>query len=145
MSSLIETRPSSARIGKLRRAAGLLHLVLAILLAAAVVVQVYLIGAYVFGAGSGALDAHTSVGWSAHTSEMVLFVAALAAWLPRTDIALSFALVAIGTAQVALASSVKWLGGLHPLLALVVLGLAGVLAHRGIRRHRTARRLAGAL
>ena len=52
--------------GKVRRAAALLHLSLAVLIAAAVVVQVYLIGAYIFGAGQGALDAHRSVGWAAH-------------------------------------------------------------------------------
>lgn len=135
---------SPARMGKLRRVAGLVHLLLATLIAAAVFVQVYLIGAYIFGAGSGALEAHESVGWSAHTAEMVLFVAALAAWLPRTDIVLSFALVAIGTAHVVLAGSVEWLGGLHPLLALVVLGLAGELAHRGVRRRRATRGHGGA-
>lgn len=120
--------------GKVRRAAALLHLSLAVLIAAAVVVQVYLAGASIFGAGQGALDAHRAVGWSAHTGEILLIVAALVARLPRTDTLLSLALVAIGTAQVALASSVKWLGGLHPLFALVVLALAITLASRGLRR-----------
>jgi len=122
--------------GKVRQAAALLHLSLAVLIAAAVVVQVYLIGAYSFGAGQGALDAHKSVGWSAHTGELLLLVAALVARLPRTDMLLSLALVVIGTAQVALASSVKWLGGLHPLFALAVLALALALASRGLRRLR---------
>lgn len=122
--------------GKVRQAAALLHLSLAVLIAAAVVVQVYLIGAYSFGAGQGALDAHKSVGWSAHTGELLLLVAALVARLPRTDTLLSLALVVIGTAQVALASSVKWLGGLHPLFALAVLALALALASRGLRRLR---------
>ena len=124
--------------GRVRRAAALLHLSLAVLIAAAVVIQVYLAGAFIFGAGQGALDAHRSVGWSAHTGEMLLFAAALVARLPRTDILLSLALVVIGTAQVALASSVKWLGGLHPLFALVVLGMATTLASRGLRRRRAA-------
>lgn len=131
--------PAAANVpGKVGRAAALLHLALAVLIAAAVVVQVYLIGAYIFGAGQGALDAHRSAGWAAHTGEILLFVAALVARLPRTDTLLSLALVVIGTAQVALASSVKWLGGLHPLLALVVLGLAITLACRGLRRRRVA-------
>lgn len=122
--------------GKVRQAAALLHLSLAVLIAAAVIVQVYLIGAYSFGAGQGALDAHKSVGWSTHTGELLLLVAALVARLPRTDMLLSLALVVIGTAQVALASSVKWLGGLHPLFALAVLALALALASRGLRRLR---------
>lgn len=124
--------------GRASRAAALVHLSLAVLIAAAVVVQVYLAGAYIFGAGQGALDAHRSVGWSAHTGEILLFVAALVARLPRTDTLLSLALVVIGTAQVALANSVKWLGGLHPAFALVVLALAITLASRGLRRRRAA-------
>jgi len=37
-------------------------------------------------------------------------------------------LAVIGTAQVTLASSHRWVGGLHPLFALVVLALAVALA-----------------
>ena len=133
-----ESPAAPAAPGKVRRAAALLHLSLAVLIAAAVIVQVYLIGAYIFGAGQGALDAHKSAGWSAHAGEMLLLAAAVVARLPRTDMLLSLALAVIGTAQVALASSVKWLGGLHPLFALVVLGLAITLASRGLRRRRAA-------
>ena len=115
-----------------------MHLALALLIVVGVVVQVYLIGGYIFGAGNGALDAHTSVGWAVHTCEMLLFLAALAAWLPRGEIGLSFALVALGTLQVMLSAAEEWVGALHPLLALVVLALAGVLAQRGLRRHRRA-------
>ena len=120
----------------LRNTAGLVHLVLAVLVVLAVFAQVYLIGAYLFGAGEGALEAHTLVGWSTHTAEMVLFLMALLAWLPRTDLVLSLALVAVGTVQVILAGSVEWVGALHPLFALVVLIIAAALAHRGIRRRR---------
>ena len=131
-----EATHQGPRFGALRRGAALLHLILAVLISNAVCVQVYLIGAYIFGAGRGALEAHTSVGWSTHTAEMVLFLAALVAWLPRTDVLLSFLLVAIGTAQVTLAGSVAWVGALHPLLALVVLVIAATLVHRAIRRRR---------
>ena len=131
-----ELPAAPAAPGKVRRAAAMLHLSLAVLIAAAVIVQLYLIGAHIFGAGHGALDAHRSVGWSTHACEMLLLAAALVARLPRTDMLLSLALVVIGTAQVALASSVKWLGGLHPLFALAVLALALALASRGLRRLR---------
>ncbi len=127
-------------LDRLRNAAGLVHLLLSVLVVLAVFAQVYLIGAYIFGAGEGALEAHTSVGWSTHTAEMVLFLMALVAWLPRTDLLLSFALVAIGTVQVFLAASAEWVGALHPLFALVVLIIAAALAHRGLRRRRTGSR-----
>jgi hypothetical protein len=133
-STVSEVTHQGRRFGAVRRGAALMHLVLAVLISVAVCVQVYLIGAYIFGAGEGALDAHISVGWSTHTAEMVLFIAALAAWLPKTDLLLSFALVVIGTVQVMLAFSVEWVGALHPLLALIVLGTAATLAHRAIRR-----------
>jgi hypothetical protein len=120
-----------------RRAASGVHLVLAGAVVLAVFVQVYLIGAYIFGAGADVLDAHENVGFVTHGLEVLLFVAALVAWLERTDLLLSLTLAVIGTVQIALASETKWVGGLHPLLALVVFVLAAVLARRGIRRVRT--------
>jgi hypothetical protein len=116
-----------------------LHLVLALAVVVGVFVQVYLIGAYIFGAGQGALDAHKTAGWTIHGFEMLVFVAALIAWLPRVDLVLSLLLAVVGTVQVTLASEPRWIGGLHPLLALVVVGLAAALAQRGIRWRRDAR------
>jgi hypothetical protein len=124
-----------------RRAAGWLHLGLASAVVVGVFLQVYLIGSYIFGAGQGALDAHKSIGWTIHGFEMLVFLAALVAWLPWVDLVLSLLLAAIGTAQVALASEHRWVGGLHPLLALVVVGLAVALALRGIRLRRDRRLL----
>jgi hypothetical protein len=135
--SASDTAPTR-RPGGLRRALALVHLGLVLLVAAGVVVQVYLIGGYIFGAGEGALDAHTGVGWSVHTMEMLVFLVALAAWLPRGEILLSLALAVLGTVQVVLAGGEEWVGALHPLFALLVLGLAGALAHRGFRRRRAA-------
>jgi hypothetical protein len=120
-----------------RRAAGWVHLVLAGAIVLGVFVQVYLIGAYIFGAGAGALDAHKNVGFTVHGLEVLVFVVALIAWLPRTDLLLSLALAVIGTVQVTLADETKWVGGLHPLGALFVLALAGILMRRGIQRKRT--------
>ena len=115
-----------------RRAARWTHLVSAALVALAVFAQVYLIGAYIFGAGQDVLEAHRSVGFTAHLFECLVFVAALVAWLPRTDVLLSLALAVIGTAQIALASAHGWTGGLHPLFALVVLMLAALILRRAV-------------
>ena len=117
------------------------HLVLALAVVAGVLVQVYLIGAYIFGAGPGALDAHKTAGWTVHGFEMLLFVAALLAWLPWVDLVLSLLLAVLGTVQVALASEHRWVGGLHPLLALFVVGLAAALVLRAVRRRRATRLL----
>ncbi len=149
MTTVTEPHPSQAsrqprRFARARGVAALIHLLLAALIVAAVFAQVYLIGAYIFGAGDGALEAHTSVGWATHTAEMVLFLAALVAWLPRTDVVLSFVLVAIGTIQVVLAGSVAWVGALHPLFALLVLVIAATLVQRGFSRHRSERAAQGA-
>ena len=117
------------------------HVVLALAVVAGVVVQVYLIGAYIFGAGPGALDAHKTAGWTVHGLEMLVFVAALMAWLPWVDLVLSLLLAVLGTVQVALASEHDWVGGLHPLLALFVVGLAAALVLRAGRRRRATRLL----
>jgi len=127
---------TSRALNGVRVGARWLHLALVLAVVAGVFVQVYLIGAYIFGAGQGALDAHKSAGWTVHGLEMLVFLAALVAWLPWVDLVLSLLLAVIGTAQVALASEHRWVGGLHPLLALVVVGLAALLAWRAIRRRR---------
>jgi hypothetical protein len=127
-----ERRP---RPGGVRRTAAWLHLVAAAAIAAGVFVQVYLIGAYLFGAGQGVLDAHRSVGFATHAIEVLVLVLALAARLARADVLLSLALAVTGTVQIALASSERWIGGLHPLLALVVLALALMLVRRRARAY----------
>ena len=116
--------------GRVRRVAGWLHLVAASAVVLAVFVQVYLIGAYIFGAGEGALDAHKAVGWTANELEGVVLISALVAWLPRRDILLSLGLAVIGTVQVSFAEAHMWVGGLHPLFALVVFVTAGVIVRR---------------
>ncbi|MDP9292897.1 MAG: hypothetical protein M3O90_00500 [Actinomycetota bacterium] len=118
----------------LQRGAAGLHLVLVAAIALGVFLQVYLIGAYSFGAGQAALDAHRTAGFTVHGLEVLVFLVALLAWLPRTDIILSAALAVLGTVQIALASATTWVGALHPLGALFVLVLATVL----LRRRRSA-------
>ena len=122
-------------LGRVRRVAGWLHLITAAAVLTAVFVQVYLIGAYIFGAGQGALDAHEAVGWTANELELVVLICALVAWLPRRDLLLSLGLAVIGTVQVSFAQGHRWVGGLHPLLALVVFITAGALIRRRLAVH----------
>jgi hypothetical protein len=110
------------------------NLVLAVLVAVGVFVQVYLIASYFFGAGHDALDAHKNLGGVVHIVEVLVFLAAIGGyWRRWGEIGLSFALAAIGTIQLSLADGDDWVGGLHGVFALVVLLLAGAIAHRTMR------------
>ena len=142
MSSATESLPPAGRVGSraaLRRAAAWLHLALALAIALGVFLQVYLIGAYIFGAGSEALNAHTSVGFTVRGLEVLVFLVALVAWLPRADVGLSLLIALLGTTQIALADAHGWTGGLHPLGALLVLVLATAIVHRDLQRRRHQR------
>lgn len=121
---------------RIRRGALWAHLGLAVLVVAGVFAQVYVIGAYAFGAGSGALDAHRSIGFTVHAFEVLILLAALVAWLPRADLGLSLLMAVGGTVQLALSGAEKWTGALHPLGALFVLVLAAVLIRRDVRHRR---------
>jgi hypothetical protein len=101
-----------------------------------VLAQVYLAGAYVFGS-SDPIEAHRTVGGITHGLEGLVFVTALIAWVPRALIGLSLLLIVIGTIQVSFSESSNWVGGLHALLALFVLGLAFDILGR--RRRERAR------
>jgi hypothetical protein len=112
----------------MRRVALWTQAVLCTLVVVAVFVQVYLIASYIFGADS--LQAHKTVGGITHGIEIVAGLVGIAAWWGRWGlVGLSVALPVIGTIQVALASSHKYVGGLHGLFAMVVLAISGVLAH----------------
>lgn len=117
-------------------------LVAATLVVAGVFAQAYLIGAWIQGAGAGALDAHRWAGNAVHGLQAVVLLAALAGmWRRWADIGLAVALLVVGTVQIGLADGGDWVGGLHAFLALAVLVLATVIAHRaaralGLGRHR---------
>lgn len=113
-----------------------LNLAFASVIVVGVFLQVYLIGSYIFGAGQDALDAHRAVGFALQGPELFVLLTALIGWLPRLDLLLSLLVAIIGFVQAFLASEHAWVGGLHPLLALVLLSLAATLALRGVRRHR---------
>ena len=103
-----------------------IQMVLAGIVVLGVLLQVYLIASYIFGAD--ALDAHKNVGFIVHAVEVLVLFAALAA---RHDRVLSLALAVLGTVQLSLAGADEYVGGLHGLFAMVVLGLAGAILVRG--------------
>jgi hypothetical protein len=110
------------------------NLILAALVAVGVFTQVYLIASYLFGAGEDALDAHEDLGGIVHIVEVLVFLAAIGGyWRKWGEIGLSLALAVIGTVQLGFADGDDWVGGLHGLLALVVLILAGEISHRTMR------------
>ena len=122
-------------VERLRTGASWLHLVIAAAIVVGVFAQVYLIGAYIFGAGSDALDAHEGVGWAVHSLELLVALLAIVAWMPRDTIALSVGLAVVGTPQVLLAQR-RWTGALHPLGALIVLIGAAILVRGDLRLRR---------
>ena len=105
-----------------------------------VFLQAYLIASYAMGAGEDALDAHGVTGFIfIHAAELLVFLTAFGAW-PRAWkwIGFTFGLFAVGTIQIFLVPPdddplSPWIHGLHGLLALVVMVLAAVIAHRGMR------------
>lgn len=109
-------------------------LVLATLVVVGIFAQVYLIGSYIFGAGTDALDAHSDLGGVVHLVEALAFLAALPAYWGRWwDVGWAFALGAIGTVQLGFADGDEWVGGLHALFALIVLVIAAIVSHRAVR------------
>jgi hypothetical protein len=93
-----------------------------------VAIQIYLIAAYIFHAGSGALSVHKAVGYVVLVLEVLVFMAARVAWPgDRRAILLSLALPVAGIIQIAFAHGSSWVGALHGLGALVVLVLSGIV------------------
>ncbi len=111
----------------------------AVIVAASLVVlgvflQVYFIASYIFGAGEDALDAHKDLGGLVHLFEVLALLAAIGAyWKVWKGLILPAALAVIGTVQLGFADGDEWVGGLHGLLALVVLILAHAVVMRCVR------------
>jgi hypothetical protein len=80
----------------------------------AVVVQILTAGFGIFGATS--LDLHGDLGFTVtHGLSILVFLAALVAWIGRSDLAFAFLIGALTTIQVILPSIDNgWIAGLHP-------------------------------
>src|SRR5947207_15693847 len=113
---LAPRRPPTARrvLRAICAGARWLHLALAVAIVLGVFLQVYLIGAYIFGAGQGALDAHRTAGFALQGPELFVLLTALIAWLPRIDLLRSFLVPIVGFVQARLASTHQWTGCLPP-------------------------------
>jgi hypothetical protein len=96
----------------------------------AVVVQILTAGFGIFGATS--LDLHEDLGFTlTHGLSILVFLAALVAWIGRSDLALAFLIGALTTVQVILPEiDNRWIAGLHPVNALLIFLLALLLLWR---------------
>ena len=97
------------------------------------VLQFFLAGLGIFGAES--FSVHETAGGILHGLTVLVFLLAIAG--PRTgrDIGLGFALAVLTTLQIALPElrdDSPWLAAFHPVLALLVLGLAAHIGRRYI-------------
>ena len=115
----------------------------------AIVVQVFLAGAGIFGlnnikhaddcdknpaicaGGSGTLDPHRALGFFLTMPGALLFlIVALIAWHPNMRIrVISIVLPFLAFFQMILAGLPRWLAALHPVNAMLLLGVFGWLAY----------------
>jgi hypothetical protein len=96
----------------------------------AVVVQILTAGFGIFGATS--LDLHEDLGFTlTHGLSILIFLAALVAWIEASGLALAFLVGALTTVQVVLPEiDNRWIAGLHPVNALFIFLLALLLLWR---------------
>jgi len=105
--------------------------------AALVVLQVFLAGLAIFGAES--FSTHRNFGNVLHPLTAVLLILAIAGPRTRRDIGMAVGLVVLVTVQIGLVSArddAPGLAALHPVLAIVAMGLA---AHMGVHALRASR------
>ena len=123
-----------------------LNFVLSSLIVLLIFVQAYFIATYTISNqnAQGALDAHGIVGGLfIHGFELLVFLTAFGAWLKQWRwIGFTFALFVVGTVQIFLlpedsdevvSNSAAYVHGLHGLFDLIVLVMAAIIAHRGMR------------
>ena len=126
----------------MRSGATTAYYALALAIAAGVVVQIFLAGLGIFGAES--FEAHKGFGWIIHTLAILLFLLALLGPRTRRAIGLSFGLLVLMTVQIAFVNTredAPYVAALHPVFALLVLGLA---VHIGMPLVTSRRRVASA-
>jgi hypothetical protein len=96
----------------------------------AVIVQIMTAGFAIFGATS--FDLHEDLGFSlTHGLSILVFLAALVAWIEPSGLALAFLIGALTTVQVFLPEiDNRWIAGLHPINAVLIFLLAPLLLWR---------------
>lgn len=110
----------------MRRYARLALVLFTVLFMLAVVVEFLTVGFGLFGATS--LESHEDMGSVTLVLSILAFLAALAAWIGRGALVLSFLIAALTAIEVSLPNvDSDWIAGLHPLNALVLFLLAYVL------------------
>jgi hypothetical protein len=117
-------------LGTIRRYARWALILFTGLFLLAVVVQILTAGFGIFGATS--LDLHEDLGFTlTHGLSILVFLAALVAWIGRGGLALAFLIGALTTVQVFLPEiDNRWIAGLHPVNAVLIFLLALVLLWR---------------
>jgi hypothetical protein len=102
---------------------------LALVAMAAVVLQFFLAGVGIFGAGS--IQAHRVIGYIVTLAAVLLLLLALVGQMGRPRIMFSAVLLLLLIVQIALIESKQpWIEALHPLNALAILGVTAQLAMR---------------
>ncbi len=113
----------------MRRTFARIHRGLAWLFLAGLLLQFYLAGGGLFGAGT--MARHRELGWNLWLATGLLALVALVGRLGRRAIGLSALLLALTTLQVMLPSlrgSLPWVAALHPVNALALLGVTSAIA-----------------
>jgi len=118
----------------MRKGITTLYAGLALLVATLVLVQFFLAGLGWFDPSVG-FDAHESVGFILHGITLLVFLLAIAGPRTRQDILMSLALLVLATIQISLPDlrdDAPVIAAFHPLLALVIGGLAHAIGRRYI-------------
>ena len=121
-----------------RRGAGVVLKYLTPLFLIAILVQIFLAGSGIFGIEEGetvdeasSLDLHRDFGWTfSHLGGLLLLLVALL-WWPRNKrlLGLYVLLFVLFVVQLVLAWAPQWVAALHPVNAVVILGLLGYLSY----------------
>ena len=141
--------PTHSVVAGIRTIAGAAYRWLIAVYVLAVVVEFVLAGAGAFGqiadvqlGDQKSWDPHRALGYLLIVGALLLLVVCLAWWSERIWLMTTFLLAALSFLQSVLAHvglHHRWIGALHPVNAIAILGLSGFLAHRAWRRDLTGR------
>jgi hypothetical protein len=114
------------------------HAVAAIVFVAAILVQVFLAGTSIANlGGSGDFKTHIEFGYTwVGLASLAVLLTAVAAGLPRRDIAITFGMLLLYVVQTLLPAakdSAPWVAALHPVNAMLLFAIAAWYARRAWR------------